>query len=240
MFVTGQQAESDLTTTHTAIRLLHKQLGMNYGPEAIEHLVTSLVDKNGVVTQTFVMFLSLNILRQQFRTSQDAQRALDAASASTDLATNPRVLVQILPEPRVVTAVAIPGTMPARYRIPYGVLVTWETLIFKMSSMELVSITVPKGTFMIEERKTATIRQLMNRFLKVGGVSRFMPAVPVALPDSFQRALPKYEVQDADDAEDLRQWLHQLPTRLQPHGVYLDSEQGVASAATLFSGGLLA
>ena len=65
MFVTGQHAESDLTTTHTAIRLLQEQLGMNYGPEAFEHLVTSPVDKNGVVTQIFVMSLSLNILRQQ-------------------------------------------------------------------------------------------------------------------------------------------------------------------------------
>ena len=31
MFVTGQHAESDLTTTHTAIRLLQEQLGLNYG-----------------------------------------------------------------------------------------------------------------------------------------------------------------------------------------------------------------
>ena len=107
--------------------------------------MTSPVDKNGVVTQIFVLSLSLNILRQQYRTGQDVQRALDAAPASTDLATNPRVLVQILPEPRTVTVVAIPGTMPAHYRIPYGVLVTWETLIFKMSSMEPVSITVPGG-----------------------------------------------------------------------------------------------
>ena len=80
----------------------------------------------------------------------------------------------------------------------------------------------------------------MNRFMKVGGVSLFMPAVPVALPDSFRRAMPKFESQDADDAEDLRQWLHQLPTRLQLHGVPPESEQGVAAAATLFSGGLLA
>ena len=117
MFVTGQQSESDLTTTHTAIRLLHEQLGMNYGPEAVEHLVTSPIDKDGVVTQIFVLSIPLNILRQQYRTSQNAQRAIDAASASTDLATNPRVLVQILPQPRTVTAIAMPGTMPARYRI---------------------------------------------------------------------------------------------------------------------------
>ena len=104
--------------------------------------------------------------------------------------------------------------MPARYRIPYGVLISWETLIFKMSSMESVSVTVPECTFVIEERKTTTIRQLMNRFLKVGGVFRFMHVVPVAVPNSFQRAPPKFENQDADDAEDLRQWLHQLPTRL--------------------------
>ena len=87
------------------------------------------------LTHVFVLSLSLNILRQQYRTSQDAQRALDAAYASTDLATNPRVLVKIFHEPRTVTDVAIPGTMLARYNIPYGVPVTWETLIFKMSSM---------------------------------------------------------------------------------------------------------
>ena len=65
-----------------------------------------------------------------------------------------------------------------------------------MSSMDVVPITVPEGTFMIEERKASTIRQLMHRFLKIGGVYRYMPAVPVALPDSFQRALPKFENQD--------------------------------------------
>ena len=58
MFVTGQQAESDLTTTHTAIRLLQEQLGMNYGPEAVEHLVTSPIDKNGVVTQILFLYVS--------------------------------------------------------------------------------------------------------------------------------------------------------------------------------------
>ena len=164
----------------------------------------------------------------------------DAASASTDLTTNPRVLVQILPEPRTVSAIAIPGTMHARYRIPYGVLIPWETLIFKTSSMESVSVTIPEGIFMIEELKTTTIMQLMHRFLEVGGVTRFMPVVPVALPDSFQRALPKFENQDAYDAEDLRQRLHQSPTRLQQHGAPPESEQGVAVVATLFSGGLLA
>ena len=131
---------------------------MNYnGPEAVEHLVTSPADKTGVVTHIFVLSLPLNILRQQYRTDQNAQRAIKAACASSDLATNPRDLVQITLEPRVVTAVAIPGTMHARFRIPYGVLVPWEPLIFKMSSMDVVPITVPEGTFMIEERKTATI-----------------------------------------------------------------------------------
>ena len=86
---------------------------MNYGLEVVEHLVTSPIDKNGIVTQIFVLSLPLNILRQQYRTSQNAQRAI---FASTDLATNPRVLVQILPKLRTVTAIAIPGTMPARYR----------------------------------------------------------------------------------------------------------------------------
>ena len=67
---------------------------MNYGrQEAVEHLVTSPMDKNGVVTQIFVLSISLNILRQQYRTDQNVQRAIDAASASSDLATNPRVLV---------------------------------------------------------------------------------------------------------------------------------------------------
>ena len=94
----------------------------------------------------------------------NAQLALDAAAASSDLATNTRVLVQIMPEPRVVTVVAIPGTMLVRYRIPYGVMVPWEPLIFKISSMNAVPITVHEGTFMIEERKTTTIRQLMHRF----------------------------------------------------------------------------
>ena len=131
------------------------------------------------------MSLPLNILRQQYRISQNAQRAIYAASASTDLSTSPRVLVQVLPEPRTVTAIAIPGTMPARYRIPYGVLISWVTLIFKMSSMESVSVTIPEGTFVIEEHKTATNMQRMNLFLKVGGASRFMPVVPVALSDSF-------------------------------------------------------
>ena len=65
------------------------------------------------------------------------------------------------------------------------------------------------------------------------------PSHLVALPDSFQRALTKFENQDAYDTEELRQWLQQLPTRLKLHGVPPDSEQGVAAVATLFSGGLL-
>ena len=78
MFVTGQHAESNLTATQTAIRLLQEQLGMNYGPEAVEHLVTSPIDKDGVVTQIFVLSVPLNIWRHQYRTSQNAQRAIDA------------------------------------------------------------------------------------------------------------------------------------------------------------------
>ena len=81
MFVTGQQAESDPTTTYTAIRLLQDQPGMNYGPETVEHLVTSPIDKNGVVTQIFVLSLSLNNLRQQYRThtAQSVKSGPDAA-----------------------------------------------------------------------------------------------------------------------------------------------------------------
>ena len=96
---------------------------MCYGPDAVEHVVTSPVDPAGVVTHFFILSLPLNILRQQYRTGLDAQRAIDATAATRDLATNPRAIVQIMPEPREVTAVAIPRTMPIRYRIPYGVLV---------------------------------------------------------------------------------------------------------------------
>ena len=80
------------TTVHTAARLLQEQLGMCYGPDAVEHIVTSHVDKMGIVTQFFVMSLPLSILRQQYRTGLDAQRAVDAVAASHDLATNPRSL----------------------------------------------------------------------------------------------------------------------------------------------------
>ena len=240
-FLTGHQESTDPTTAHTAARLLQEQLGMCYGPDAVEHIVTSPVDQAGVVTQIFVLSLPLNILRQQYRTGPDAQRAIDATVATRDLSANPRVIVQVMPVPREVTAVAIPGTMPIRYRIPYGVLVPWEPLTFKMSFRDAVPIVVHEGTFMIEERKTGTLSRLMSRVLiKSGGLTRFMPAVPVSLPDSFQRALPKFENQDASDSDDLRQWLQQLPTRLQLHGVLADSEQGVAAAATLFTGNLLA
>ena len=113
--------------------------------------------------------------------------------------------------------------------------------MLKMSFRDAVPIVVPEGTFMIEERKTGTLSRLMSRLLiKSGGLTRFVPAVPVSLPDSFQRALPKFENQDASDSDDLRQWLQQLPTRLQFHGVLPDSEQGVTAAATLFTGNLLA
>ena len=83
---------------------------MCYGLDAVEHIVTSHVDQAGVVTHFFVLSLPLNILRQQYRTGLDAQRAIDATVATRDLATSPRVIVQIMPEPREVSAVAIPGT----------------------------------------------------------------------------------------------------------------------------------
>ena len=70
-----------------------------------------------------------------------AQRAIEAAAATHDLATNPRVVVQIPPELREVFATAVPGSDPVRYRIPYGVLVPWETLAFQMSYREAISIT---------------------------------------------------------------------------------------------------
>ena len=129
-----------------------------------------------------------------------------------------------MPEPREVTAVAIPGTMPTCYRIPYGVMVPWEPLIFKMSFCDAVPIVVHEIAFVIEERKTGTSSKLMSRpLIKSGGLVRFMPVVHVSLSDSFQRALPKFENQDATDSDDLRQWLQQLPTRLQLHGVPFDS-----------------
>ena len=67
-FLTGHQETTDPTTAHTAARLLQEQLGMCYGPDAVEHIVTSPVDQAGVVTQIFVLSLPLNILRQQYRT----------------------------------------------------------------------------------------------------------------------------------------------------------------------------
>ena len=214
---------------------------MCYGPDAVEHIVTSHVGPAGVVTHFFVLSLPLNILRQQYRTNLDAERAIDAAAATRDLASNPRVIVHIMHEPREVTAVAIPGTMPIRHRIPYGVLVPWAPLIFKMSFRDAVPIVVHEGAFVIEERKTGTSSKLMSRLLiKSSRLARFMPATLVSMPDSFQRALPKFENQDASDSDERRQWLQQLPTRLQLHGVPPDSEQGVTAAATLFTGNLLA
>ena len=99
-FLTGQHADTDPTTAHTVARLLNEQLGMCYGPDAVEHVVTSPVDKMGVITQFFALSLPSNILRQQNRTGLNAQRAIDAAASSRDLAANPRVIVQIMPEPR--------------------------------------------------------------------------------------------------------------------------------------------
>ena len=122
-FLTGQQATTDPTTAHTVARLLQEQLGMCYGPDAVEHIVTSPVDQAGVVTHFFILSLPLNILRQQYRINLEAQRNIDAIAATRNLASNPRVIVLIMLEPREVTAVAIPETMPIRYRIPYGVLV---------------------------------------------------------------------------------------------------------------------
>ena len=66
VFLTGQHTTTDPTTTHTATRLLQEDMGMCYGPDAVEYLVTSLVDKMGVVTQFFVLSLPLNVLRQQY------------------------------------------------------------------------------------------------------------------------------------------------------------------------------
>ena len=80
----------------------------------------------------------------------------------------------------------------------------------------------------------------MGRYVKPDGLSRFLAAVPVSLPDSFQRALPKLESQDATYPEELRQWLQQLPTRLELHGIPSESYQGVTEATTLFTGNLLA
>ena len=110
-----------------------------------------------------------------------AQRAIEAAAATHDLATNPRVVVQILPELREVTATAVPGSDPVRYRIPYGVLVPWDTMIFQMGHREAVPITVPEGSFTFEERKNAAFTALMGRYVRPDGLSRFMSAVPVSL-----------------------------------------------------------
>ena len=82
-------------------------------------------------------------------------------------------------------------------------------------SLRDAAIVVPEGAFVIEERKTGTSSKLMSVLLiKSGGLARFMPVVPVSLPNSFQRALPKFNNHDASDSEELRQWLRQLPTRL--------------------------
>ena len=129
--------------------------------------------------------MPLHILKQQYRTGPVAQRAIEAAAATHDLATNPRVVVQILPELREVTAVAVPGSSPIRYQIPYGVLVPWEQLALNMSFREAVPITVSNGNFTLEERKDSAFTALMGRYVRPDGLSRFLPAVPVSLPDSF-------------------------------------------------------
>jgi hypothetical protein len=195
VFLTGYQTATDATTAHTAARLLQERLGLCYGYAALDHILTTPVDSSGAITQFYVLSLPLNILKQQYRTGPVAQRAIEAAAATHDLATNPRVVVQILPELREVTATAVPGSNPVRYRIPYGVLVPWDTLTFQMKHREAVSITVPEGSFTLEERKDAAFSALMGRYVRPDGLSRFMPAVPVSLPDSFQRALPKLESQ---------------------------------------------
>ena len=110
-----------------------------------------------------------------------AQRAIEVAAATHDLAANPRVVVQILPELREVSATAVPGSNPIRYRIPYGVLVPWEHLALTMSFREAVPTTVPEGNFTLEERKDSAFTALMGRYVRPGGLSRFLPAVPVIL-----------------------------------------------------------
>ena len=145
-----------------------------------------------------------------------------------------------MPELREVTTTAAPGSSPIRNQIPYGVLAPWEQLALTMSFREAVLITVPQGNVTLEERKDSAFTALMGRYVRPDGLSRFLPAVPVSLPDSFQRALPKLESQDATDPEELRQWLQQLPTRLQLHGIPSESYQGVTAATTLFNGNLLA
>ena len=107
------------------------------------------------------------ILKQQYRTGPVAQRAIEAAAATHDLATNPRVVVQILPELREVTTTVVPGSDPVRYRIPFGVLVPWDTLIFQMGHSEAVSITVPEGSFTLEERKNAAFTALMLSLIHI-------------------------------------------------------------------------
>ena len=92
-----------------------------------------------------------------------AQRAIEADAATHDLATNPRVVIQILPELREVTAIVVPGLSPIRYKIPYGVLVPWEQLALTMSFREAVPITVPEGNFTLEERKHSAFTGLMGR-----------------------------------------------------------------------------
>ncbi len=110
VILNGYQTATDATTAHTAARLLQEQLGLSYGYSAIDHILTTPVDPSGAVTQYYVLSLPLNILKQQYRTGPVAQRAIEAAAATHDLATNPRVVVQILPELREVTAVAVPGS----------------------------------------------------------------------------------------------------------------------------------
>ena len=95
------------------------QVGLCYGYAALDHILTTPVDKTGAITQYYVLSLPLNILKQQYRTGPVAQRAIEAAAATHDLAANPRVVVQILPELREVSATAVPGSDPVRYRMEF-------------------------------------------------------------------------------------------------------------------------
>ena len=92
VFLNGYQAATDATTTHTAARLLQEQLGLCYGFSALDHILATQVDSSGVITQYYVLSMPLNILKQQYRTGPVAQRAFEAAAATHDLATNPRVV----------------------------------------------------------------------------------------------------------------------------------------------------
>ena len=82
-------------------------MGLCYGYSALEHILTTPVDSSGTITQFYVLSLPLNILKRQYRTGPVAQRAIEAAAATHDLAANPRVVVQIIPELREVSATSL-------------------------------------------------------------------------------------------------------------------------------------